>query len=129
VPASPTGQAERAYDLDDTQRNGCGEVHFIADSGEYWDDSSSRRMHRDPAHPDPQPVASTEHSRSSTMVCECDGYSDEEAFNVAVGYFLYNRASGSGRSPSPAVASCAAGGATRDDWMIRSAGLDLLHLA
>jgi hypothetical protein len=85
---------------------GCGAEHFIADSGQYWDDT-----------------------RSGIMVCECDGDGDEEDFNVAVGYSLY--ADGDGIRAIAITSRCVACGRLGywDDWMIRGGGMDLLDLA
>jgi hypothetical protein len=85
---------------------GCGAEHFIADSGQYWDDT-----------------------RSGIMVCECDGDGDEEDFNVAVGYSLY--ADGDGIRAIAITSRCVACGRLGywDDWMIRGGEMDLLDLA
>ncbi|MEE6258366.1 hypothetical protein [Plantactinospora sonchi] len=85
---------------------GCGSEHFIADSGEYWDDT-----------------------RFGIMVCECDGDGDEEDFNVAVGYSLY--ADRGGIRAIAITSRCVACGRLGywDDWMIRSDELRLLDLA
>ncbi|WP_191841405.1 hypothetical protein [Catellatospora chokoriensis] len=86
--------------------HGCGAEHFIADSGEYWDDT-----------------------QTAVMVCECDGDGDEEAFNVAVGFSLYTD---SGGIRALAITSrCVACGRLGywDDWMIRGGAMHLLDLA
>ncbi|GIJ27416.1 hypothetical protein Vqi01_25780 [Micromonospora qiuiae] len=84
----------------------CGAEHFIADSGQYWDDA-----------------------RSGIMVCECDGDGDEEDFNVAVGYSLY--ADGDGIRAIAITSRCVACGRLGywDDWMIRGGEMHLLDLA
>lgn len=84
----------------------CDAEHFIADSGQYWDGT-----------------------RSGIMVCECDGDSDEEDFNVAVAYSLYAR--GDGIRAIAITSRCVACGRLGywDDWMIRSGEMDLLDLA
>jgi hypothetical protein len=99
--------------LGDLERNaaqrvcrGCGAEHLIADSGEYWDDS-----------------------KAGIMVCECDGDGDEEDFNVAVGFSLYE-----GHDGIRALAitgRCVACGQLGywDDWMIRGGDMHLLDLA
>ncbi|MEU0156534.1 hypothetical protein [Micromonospora fulviviridis] len=85
---------------------GCDAEHFIADSGEYWDDT-----------------------RSGIMVCECDGDGDEEDFNVAVGYSLY--ADSDGIRAIAITSRCVACGRLGywDDWMIRGGEMHLLDLA
>jgi hypothetical protein len=85
---------------------GCGAEHFIADSGDYWDDA-----------------------KAGIMVCECDGDGDEEDFNVAVGYSLY--ADGAGIRAIAITSRCIACGRLGywDDWMIRSGEMHLLDLA
>jgi hypothetical protein len=84
----------------------CYGEHFIADSGEYWDDTSA-----------------------GIMVCECDGDGDQENFNVAVAYSLY--ADGAGVRAIAITSRCVACGRLGywDDWMIRSGEMHLLDLA
>jgi hypothetical protein len=85
---------------------GCGQEHFIADSGDYWDES-----------------------KTGIMVCECDGDGDEEDFNIAVGYSLYEGHDG---IRALAITSrCVACGRLGywDDWMIRGGDMHLLDLA
>lgn len=85
---------------------GCGAGHFIADSGQYW-----------------------EEAQSAVMVCECDGDGDEQDFNVAVGFSLY---ADSGGIRALAITSrCVACGRLGywDDWMIRGGDTDLQDLA
>ncbi|MFC7484950.1 hypothetical protein ACFQX7_39745 [Luedemannella flava] len=85
---------------------GCGAAHFIADSGEYWDDD-----------------------RFGIMVCECDGDGDEEDFNLAVGYSLYaDRAGIRALAITSRCVACNRLGHW-DDWMIRTGDLGLLDLA
>ncbi|BEL06647.1 hypothetical protein Q0Z83_048380 [Actinoplanes sichuanensis] len=85
---------------------GCGAEHFIADSGEYWQDR-----------------------KAGVMVCECDGDADEEDFNLAVGYSLYD--GGDGIRALAITSRCVACGRLGywDDWMIRGGDLHLLELA
>jgi hypothetical protein len=85
---------------------GCKAEHFIADSGEYWTDMNP-----------------------GIMVCECDGDGDEEDFNVAVGYSLYE--GGEGVRAIAITSRCVACGRLGywDDWMIRSGDTELLDLA
>ncbi|AGZ45160.1 hypothetical protein [Actinoplanes friuliensis] len=85
---------------------GCGAEHFIADSGEHWDAM-----------------------KPAIMVCECDGDSDEEDFNVAVGFSLY--ANKTGVRAIAVTGRCLACGRLGywTDWMVRTGDLDLLDLA
>lgn len=85
---------------------GCGGQHFIADSAAYWDGT-----------------------KPGIMVCECDGDADEEDFNVAVGYSLYD--SEEGIRAIAITSRCIACGRLGywDDWMIRGGDLHLLDLA
>jgi len=87
---------------------GCDAEHFIADSGEHWDDS-----------------------RSGIMVCECDGdrAAESEDFNVAVGYSLYD--GGDGIRALAITSRCVVCGRLGywDDWMIRGGETYLLDLA
>ncbi|MFC4072847.1 hypothetical protein [Actinoplanes subglobosus] len=85
---------------------GCGQEHFIADSGDYWDES-----------------------RTGVMVCECDGDDDEEDFNIAVGYSLYE--GGDGIRALAITSRCVACGRLGywDDWMVRGGDIHLLNRA
>ncbi|MEU8655304.1 hypothetical protein [Actinoplanes philippinensis] len=84
----------------------CGGEHHIADSGEYWDDT-----------------------KTGIMVCECDGDADEEDFNIAVGFSLYD--GGDGIRALAITSRCVTCGRLGywDDWMIRSGDMHLLDLA
>jgi hypothetical protein len=84
----------------------CGALHFIVDSGEYWDVM-----------------------KPAIMVCECDGDGDEEDFNVAVGYSLY--ADNAGIRAIAVTSRCVACGRLGYwvDWMVRGGDLSLLDLA
>jgi hypothetical protein len=84
---------------------GCGAEHFIADSGEYWNDTRT----------------------AAIMVCECDG--DEEDFNVAVGYSLYD--DNVGIRAIAVTSRCVTCGRLGYwvDWMVRTGDMNLLNLA